>query len=78
MPPQERHFSEHQLDLLRGRGVLFQRLLASSIFADVGQDQGCQGAQEVALGLAHDHTAQSVDDTWRESYECVQHIWTHS
>ena len=28
----------------------------------------------MALGLAHDHTAQSVVDTWRESYECVQRI----
>ena len=71
MPQQERHFSEHQLGLLRGWDTLFQRLLASSIFADVGQDQG---TQEVALGLAHDHTAQSVVDTWRESYECVQRI----
>ena len=35
MPQQERHFSEHQLGLLRGWDTL-------------GQDQG---AQEVALGL---------------------------
>ena len=71
MAQPERHYSEHQLEILRGWDTLFQRLLTSSIFADVGQDQG---AQEMALGLAHDHTAQSVVDTWRESYECVQHI----
>ena len=71
MTERERHYSEHQKEILRGWDTLFQRLLTSSIFADVGQDQG---AQEMALGLAHDHTAQSAVDTWRESYECVQRI----
>ena len=71
MTEPERHYSEHQMEILRGWDTLFQRLLTSSIFADVGQDQG---AQEMALGLAHDHTAQPVVDTWRESYECAQRI----
>ena len=71
MSQSARHFSERQIGLLKGWDTLFQRLLTSAIFSDSGQDPG---AQEVALGLACDQTAQAVVDTWEEAYSCVKNV----